>query len=131
MYEITGQPNLKWNKEKVLTSQRINDCMTDIHDHWYSPCVSMSMNHNVWCAFVFVFSKPQPCNCTRVEGHTSQAHLSRRTETTICMWVADTVRTLLYAASLYATYRQPLSHHLIKKYILWSRSFCEFVLASL
>ena len=75
MYEITGQPNLKWNKEKVLTSQRINDCMTDIHDHWYSPCVSMSMNHNVWCAFVFVFSKPQPCNRTRVEGHTSQAHL--------------------------------------------------------
>ena len=106
--------------------------MTDIQDHWYSPCVSMSMNHNIWYTLFLLFSKPQLCNCTRVEQH-DQPRIFTKTERDHYLYASccHAVLTLLCAASLYAIHRQPLSHRLIKKYILWSRSFCEFALASL
>ena len=76
--------------------------------------------------FVFVFSKPQPCNCTRVEQH-YQPRPFTKTDQDHHLYASccHEVRTPLYAASLNATYCHPLSHRLIKKYILWSRSFCS------
>ena len=132
MYEITGQPNLKWNKEKVLTSQRINDCMTDIHDHWYSPCVSMSMNHNVWCsvnhATAQLRNRTTAPEWSNISNH---AHSPRRTEITICMRVAATCTNSPVCREPVCHLSSALSHCPIEKHILWSRSLCKFVPASL
>ena len=36
----------------IETTQCINNCMTNSHEHWYSPCASVVLKHNVWnCLF--------------------------------------------------------------------------------
>ena len=105
------------------------------HYHWYSSCASILLKHSVWHPFILLFSKPLlHTSLARVEHH-YQPRPFTKTDRDHHLYLyascCQAMRTLLYAENLYAIHRQFCHTALFKKYILWSRSICEFVPASL
>ena len=82
--------------------------------------------------FILLFSKPQPRSRAKVDRHYQPRPFTKRDrDHHLYASCCQAVRTLLCAENLYAIHRQFCHIALFKKYILWSRSFCEFVPASL
>ena len=103
------------------------------HYHWYSSCASILLKHSVWHPFILLFSKPLLHSLARVEHH-YQPRPFTKTDRDHHLYLyascCQAMRTLLYAENLYAIHRQFCHTALFKKYILRSRSFYDFVLAS-
>ena len=110
-----------------MTTQCINDCMTDIHDHWYSLYAWMLMNHNVWCTLFLLFSKPQLPNRARVE-HRYQPRPFTKTDRDHHLYASccQAVRTLLYAENLYAIHCQ-FCHTALLRNIFCGQDPSEFM----
>ena len=67
----------------------------------------MSMNPNFWCTLFLLFSKTQPCNCTRVERH-YQPRPFTKTDRDNNLYAShwQGLQILLYAENLYAIHHQ-------------------------
>ena len=130
---LLGSLILSKVRQKSLTTGCINDCRTYSHHHWYSSCASVLLTAQCLIPVILLFSKPQPQlhSRTRVEYH-YQPRPFTKTDRDHYLYAScrQAVWTPLYADNLYAIHRQFCHTALFKKYILRSRSFYDFVLAS-